>query len=126
MVPPENKDSLLTRAYEDLRAAEILRKEDDKLTTTICFHIQQYVEKMVKAKLDEMGIPYPSKHNILTLLNLFPEKDLASKLFDEASALTDYATSARYDAVAPTVEQMNAAFEQANRIIEAISGIKNE
>ena len=64
MVPPENKSSLLERAEEDLRAAEILRKEDDELTTTICFHLQQYVEKVVKAKLDELGISYPLRHNL--------------------------------------------------------------
>ena len=56
---PEDKVSLLERAEEDLRAAEILRREDDELTTTICFHLQQYVEKIVKAKLDEMGVDYP-------------------------------------------------------------------
>ena len=64
MVPPENKSSLLERAEEDLRAAEILRKEDDELTTTICFHLQQYGEKVVKAKLDELGISYPLRHNL--------------------------------------------------------------
>ena len=120
---PEDKASLLERAEEDLRAAEILRREDDELTTTICFHLQQYAEKVVKAKLDELGVDYPARHNLITLLNLFKGTDLASELFDEASALTDYATSARYDSVTPTVEQMNEAFEQAKRIVEAVKKV---
>ena len=124
MVPPEDKASLLERAEEDLRAAEILRREDDELTTTICFHLQQYVEKVVKAKLDELGISYPTKHNLITLLNLFEGKNLAAKLFEEASSLTDYATSARYDSVTPTIEQMNKAFDQAKRIVEAVEKIR--
>ncbi len=34
---PEDKVSLLERAEEDLRAAEILRREDDELTIAVCF-----------------------------------------------------------------------------------------
>lgn len=48
MAPPENRDSLLARAEDDLRAAEILRREDDEMTMIICFHLQQYVEKTIK------------------------------------------------------------------------------
>ena len=125
MAPPENRDSLLARAEDDLRAAEILRREDDEMTMIICFHLQQYVEKTIKAKLDEIGIKYPPKHNISTLLTLFPEGNLATKLFDESSALSDYATSARYDSVVPTIEQMEYAFNQAKRIVEAVEDFVN-
>lgn len=124
MAPPENRDSLIARAEEDYRAAEILRREDDEMTTIICFHLQQYVEKIIKARLNELGIKYPPRHNILTLLAMFPDSKLAEELFDDATALTDYATSSRYDSVVPTIEHMNKAFTQSEHIIEAVKQYK--
>ena len=100
-----------------MRAAEILRREDDEMTMIICFHLQQYVEKVIKAKLDEIGVKYPPKHNISTLLTLFPNSDIATEFFDEASALSDYTTSARYDSITPSIEQMNEALEQAKELL---------
>ncbi|MCQ2085280.1 MAG: HEPN domain-containing protein [archaeon] len=124
MAQPENRESLIARAEEDYLAAEILRREDDELTTVICFHLQQYAEKMIKARLNEIGIEYPTRHNIMTLLAMFPESNMAEELFEEATALTDYATSSRYNSVVPSVEQMNKAFTQAERIVEAVKKYK--
>ena len=124
MAPPENRESLISRAEDDYRAAEILRREDDEMTTIICFHLQQYVEKTIKAKLSELGIKYPPRHNLLTLLGMLPDSNIVKALFEDASALTDYATSLRYESVVPTIDQMNEAFKQAERIVSVVSQCK--
>ena len=124
MVPPETVESLLARAEDDLQAAEIIRRENDEMTMIICFHLQQYVEKVIKAKLKENGIYYPSKHNIVSLLALFPDSTLAEDYLEDASLLSDYATSARYDSIIPTVEQMNSAFDRAEKIVKAVKTYK--
>jgi len=90
----------------------------------ICFHLQQYVEKTIKARLSELGIKYPPRHNLLTLLAMFPDSKMAEDLFEDATALTDYATSSRYDSAVPTIEQMNNAFVQAERIVNAVKQFK--
>ena len=125
MAPPETVESLLARAEDDLQAAEIIRRENDEMTMIICFHLQQYVEKVVKAKLKEIGVNYPSKHNIVSLLALFPDNTLAKDYLEDASLLSDYATSARYDSVIPTVDQMNSAFDRADRIVKAVKTYKS-
>ena len=124
MVPPETVESLLARAEDDLQAAEIIRRENDEMTMIICFHLQQYVEKVIKAKLKENGIYYPSKDNIVSLLALFPDSTLAEDYLEDASLLSDYATSARYDSIIPTVEQMNSAFDRAEKIVKAVKTYK--
>ena len=64
MAQLETIESLRSCADEDLWIAELIRKTDDEKTRTICFHLQQYVEKTIKAKLCELNISYP-KNTIL-------------------------------------------------------------
>jgi len=59
MVQPETYESLVACAMEDLWNAKLVRDTDDEKTRLICFHLEQYVEKMIKAKLCERGLPYP-------------------------------------------------------------------
>lgn len=61
MVPHESVESLRASAEEDLWTANLVKDRDDEKTRIICFHLQQYVEKMLKAKLLEKGIQYPRK-----------------------------------------------------------------
>ena len=70
MVPHESVESLRASAEEDLWTAELVRDSDDEKTRIICFHLQQYVEKRIKAKLLEKGIQYPRKHDLVSLLEL--------------------------------------------------------
>ncbi len=117
MVPPESLESLKTSAYEDLWTAELVRDSDDEKTRIICFHLQQYVEKMVKAKLLEKGIQYPKKHDLVSLLELFENRSLLDRHLKDAASLSDYATAFRYERRVPSVEEMESAFVSAEAIV---------
>ena len=103
MDPPETRESLLACAADDLWNAELVRDTDDEKTRIICFHLQQYVEKSIKAKLCELGISYTKKHDLVNLLSLFGDSELMNNHMRDAAELTDYATTFRYSMRIPSV-----------------------
>ena len=121
MVPLESVESLRDSAYDDLWTAELVRDLDDEKTRIICFHLQQYVEKMLKARLLEKGVQYPRKHDLVSLLDLFGDKTLLEKHLENAASLSDYATAFRYERRVPSVEEMERAFSSAKAIVSDIN-----
>ena len=113
----ETIDSLRASADEDFWTAELVRDSDDEKTRIICYHLQQYAEKKIKAKLLEMGISYPRKHDLVSLLELFEDEGLLAKHMENAANLSDYATAFRYERRVPSVEEMESAFNSAKSIV---------
>ena len=61
----------IVRAKEDFLAATALKRRSKKpLWNIVCFHVQQAVEKYLKARLEEAGLSVPKTHDLLHLLNL--------------------------------------------------------
>ena len=54
----------LAKAESDLKTAQILIKDKDPPTDSICFHAQQAVEKLLKAYLTYFDIKVPKTHDI--------------------------------------------------------------
>ncbi len=54
-------------AMEDYQAIEILWNAENKLYRTICFHAQQYTEKILKGILENKGEFPPRIHDVNTL-----------------------------------------------------------
>ncbi len=54
------------KAIEDFTAAEKLLSFSDKeiVTSAVCFHCQQFVEKILKAYLASTGIDFGRTHNL--------------------------------------------------------------
>jgi len=67
----ERANSLLTKARQDLTAAQCLAREPAVSQWTIGFHAQQAVEKSLKAVLMWHAVRYPFTHDIAALLKLF-------------------------------------------------------
>ena len=117
----ETPEGLRARAAEDLRTAQIIKQADDELVSIICFHLQQYVEKSLKARLMELEIPYAKMHDLLMLVQLLPDgESIENYYFDDLIALTHYATTAKYSARSPTLEEMERSFEVAPKIVSMI------
>lgn len=116
MEQPESS-VLRRRAQGDLLSAKVIRDTNEELTGIICYHLQQYVEKMLKAKLLDLGITYKRTHDIGLLMELFPDERLSKGFYEEADRLTSYCVSTRYDNYDPSVEEMEAAFEIADEIV---------
>lgn len=123
MVQRETVESLRSSAEDDLWTAKLVRDSDDEKTRIICFHLQQYVEKTIKAKLLENGVQYPKKHDLVSLLELFDDKALFDKHLEDAANLSDYATAFRYERRIPSVEEMESVFLSAQSIVEDIRSL---
>jgi HEPN domain-containing protein len=57
-------------AEEDAKTVDILWNSDFRLFRTICFHAQQYVEKIIKGIIEGAGQYPPRIHDINTLSKL--------------------------------------------------------
>ena len=57
-------------AEEDAKAVDILWNSDSRLFRTICFHAQQYAEKIIKGIIEATGQDPPRIHDINALVKL--------------------------------------------------------
>ena len=75
----------------------ILSSHSDSPPESICFHCQQYVEKLLKALLTLSGIESPKTHDVRRLVQLaVPLVPELSELLDPADLFTEYAVALRY------------------------------
>jgi HEPN domain-containing protein len=67
----------LIKAFKDYRTIENEFKfpGEEIVTTTVCFHAQQFVEKMLKAYLYSKGIEFGKTHNLKLLIKLCGQID---------------------------------------------------
>ena len=110
-------------AEVDREQMEVNARNDFRPAGSTCVHAQQYVEKMLKAKLLEKGIQYPRKHDLVSLLELFDDKEMLDRHIEDAANLSDYATAFRYERRVPSVEEMEAAFISAQSIVRDVCGL---
>ncbi len=109
----------LVKADNDLTtAAHTLTLGKDCPTDTVCFHVQQCVEKYLKALLVFRGTAFPKTHEISVLRGLLPPK-LRPKLDRKTQErLTKYATVLRYPGGGPdiTLAEARRAVAIARRV----------
>ena len=85
--------AFLDLAVQDLDAAELLARAGNRYAA---YHVQQAVEKMIKAILVERGIPAGREHRIEVLLEELPVTDAAQSRFEPWVGYSVFATSFRY------------------------------
>ena len=77
------------KAQSDWDAVEILTASKRCPAETVCFHCQQFVEKLLKALLTGHGIEAPKTHDLRRLIQLAkPFTPEISLLADAADELT--------------------------------------
>jgi len=87
----------LAKAQSDWTAVEILLGSEQCPRDTVCFHCQQFVEKLLKALLTGHGIEAPKTHDIRRLIQLAdPLAPELSRLADASDALTVHGVETRY------------------------------
>jgi HEPN domain-containing protein len=88
----------MLKAEEDFLAATALNCRRKKpLWNIVCFHVQQMVEKCLKARLEEAGLSVPKTHDLLFLLILAtPAEPLWSAYHSAFSLLASYAVQGCY------------------------------
>jgi HEPN domain-containing protein len=84
-------------AQSDWDAVEILIASKKCPTDTVCFHCQQFIEKLLKALLTKHDIEAPKTHDLRRLIQLAqpfaPELSLLADVSDE---LTIHGVETRY------------------------------
>jgi HEPN domain-containing protein len=113
----------LSKAEEDLGAAEILISHKTSYLSAVGFHCQQAAEKFLKAWLTFNQIEFPKTHDLGALLDLVAPMDapLADSL-NEISLLNFYGVEIRYPGDMPDIEPEHAqeALELAKKVREAV------
>jgi HEPN domain-containing protein len=92
---PETAFKLIKVASDDLYASEILASAPNCRPETVLYHVQQSIEKSVKAILIYREQVVFLTHDIDVLLSLLPT-EITSNLPPGAGELTQYATIRRY------------------------------
>ena len=84
-------------AERDYRAALILAGADEPEKDAAGFHLQQSVEKALKACLDAKGIDFPRTHDLSVLLGLLEDRDQEVKPYWPLLELNPFAVQFRYE-----------------------------
>ncbi len=121
MSPPDDARELLALAQRDLKAALILAGAEEPQPEAAGFHLQQAVEKTLKAWLSLRNVVYPKTHDLSLLLGLIEDHGESAGTFWNLLELNPFAVQLRYelagegfpdfDHLAPTIEQLLAHVE---------------
>jgi len=87
--------SWMRRSCQDLKAAKVLISEDGMRETTL-FHLQQAIEKALKAYLIWCAVSFPHTHDLEVLVDLAREQDADFEQLDSVTDMTDFAVAVRY------------------------------
>jgi len=109
----------ILKAESDLKIGKHEILSDDPATDAIAFHMQQCVEKYLKAFLTSYGKPFRKTHDLTELITECLELDPEfQKLFDmNVDRLTEYSIEIRYpeEFFFPSIEEAKKAIELAEK-----------
>lgn len=110
------------RAEADYAAALLLRRSRKKHSRDIvCFHLQQCVEKYLKARLEEAGVAFPRTHDLERLLDLaLAVEPTWASVRPAVAAITDYAVEVRYPGRTATPAEARTLLRDTGRIRDLI------
>jgi len=109
----------IVKAMEDFKSVEHeLRLPDEEVVTSaVCFHCQQVVEKLLKAYLISKNIDIEKTHDLEYLLQLCARQDAEFEKLNIGN-LNLYAVEVRYpdDFYIPSIEEAKECFKIASNI----------
>lgn len=112
-MPPEAAEvrRWLTKADNDVRAAQAALSLTPPITDVAAFHCQQAVEKLLKGYLVWQGREFEKVHDLRALANVCAECDPKfADLREQVAPLTPFAVRFRYPGpVDPTADQVRNA-----------------
>ncbi|HEX7292097.1 MAG TPA: HEPN domain-containing protein [Conexibacter sp.] len=115
---PQHAHRLLRKARSDLAAARALAGDADQADEVVGFHVQQAVEKSVKAVMASLDLDYPRTHDIDYLVRQLTKHNVAvPDLLLEARWVSMWGVFTRYDDL-DTVLDRAAAIDVATVAIE--------
>ena len=109
----------IEKAENDLTtAAHTILLRENAPTDTICFHVQQCIEKYLKTILVLRMIDFPKTHNLTLLMTMIPEADRPNFNEELQKQITAYATFLRYPefGLDPSMAETRKAVAIARRV----------
>jgi HEPN domain-containing protein len=118
----EEAQRLLIMAKKDLKALRGMGQSTDFDDEIFGFHVQQAIEKALKAWLASMDHPYPYKHNLLMLFGLIEERGGEVKQFLDLVRYNSFAIQFRYEQADEVRQELDrdAAIRQVTEIVEHV------
>ena len=119
----ESLEDWLEKARADRKAVEILSAHADCPAEVVCFHCQQYAEKVLKAILTLHGIEAPRTHDLSVLAYLaLPVRPEIGALVSRIGRLSPFAVHSRYPGALEVVAQheMNEMISLADELGEVL------
>ncbi len=111
----------IEKAEEDYNAAKWLQQSPNPLYNSICFHIQQCIEKYLKAWLQEANIPFTRTHDLDELLNLIlPTLPIWQSWGPDFKIISTYAVESRYPGDVATFDDTQHALRICEEVRQAI------
>jgi len=112
----------ILKAKNDLKIGKDEIKTKNPATDAICFHMQQCVEKYLKAFLTLKNKEFRKTHDLTELIKNCSDIDNEfEKLYElNVDSLTEYATELRYpgDFLFPSIEETKKAIELTEKVIK--------
>jgi len=98
-------DQWKAKAESDWKTVEILLESEQCPAETVCFHCQQFVEKLLKGFLTLREVESPRTHDIRRLIQLAePYAPELLTLIDRSDILTVHGVETRYPGDWPKVD----------------------
>jgi len=116
-------EAWLSRAQQDLRAAEVDLGVTPPLLADAAFHCQQAVEKALKALLTHNDHRFRGTHDIGELaMECLQHQPSLEPLLRESAPLTEYAWRFRYpgEVFEPSRREVTEAIELARRVVAEV------
>lgn len=108
----------IEKAEADYAAAVLLRRSRKKHSRDIvCFHLQQCLEKYLKARLTESAVAFPRTHDLERLLDLaIAVEPMWVPLRPALASITDYAVEIRYPGRTTTPAEARSIFKSTTNM----------
>jgi HEPN domain-containing protein len=85
------------KAEADRKTVQILLDSTDGPKDIICFHCQQYIEKLIKAVLTAHQLEFPKTHDLRRLLQILEYREPSiSEFIEQIDDLTVHGIQTRY------------------------------
>ena len=118
---------LLRKAVVDLNSSKVilLSFEEGKIELdleVIFFHLQQSVEKLIKAILDFNKIKFPHTHDLKNLIDILDDNNLnfIKEDTDSILLLSQYAVEGRYAVVHDDLEDTDKYIKVLDKLLEFV------
>lgn len=124
MLPSEPKpataeaQALLRAAERDWKTVELLSQHPDAPVSSVCFHAQQYLEKVMKAVLVSNAVIFRRTHDLEQLADLLERQGIELPLpKDQLKRLSSFAVTIRY-------EDMEFALADVTTVAEMMEDVR--